>query len=286
MSLCGALCFAAGCSTNGHVDSPGGSGSGASTGSGASAGTGGTTGSGGAAGHGGAAGGSPATSPIGPATTELVTVVSATWSSVPATLRRYQRGGAGSAWQAVGAPIPVVLGKSGLGWGIGIVPTTGEPGPVKHEGDGRSPAGIFSVGTAFGYAAPSDATWLSLPYVQATSDLECVDDPASSHYNALVHRSSVAHVDWNSSEHMLRPDALYRWGLFIDHNTDPPKPGAGSCIFLHLWSGPGSSTVGCTAGEESRIKTVLGWLDPARHPVVVQLPQGVYDAHRAAWALP
>ncbi len=279
------LCIFLGCSTNNHVDNPGTSGSGGTTHGGAG-GTGGTSAAGGTSGSGGASGGGGATSPIGADATELVTVVSASWTSVPATLRRYDRTGPGSAWTPVGAPVPVVLGNAGLGWGIGLAPATGEAGPIKHEGDGRSPAGAFSVSTAFGYAAPSNATWLSLPYLQATSDLECVDDPASSHYNTLVYRSQVGSVDWNSSEHMLRPDALYRWGLFIDHNSSPPKPGAGSCIFLHLWSGPSSSTVGCTAGEESQIKTVLGWLDPAKHPVIVQLPQVVYDAHRAAWALP
>jgi L,D-peptidoglycan transpeptidase YkuD (ErfK/YbiS/YcfS/YnhG family) len=223
-------------------------------------------------------------SPIGADTTELVTVISSAWSSVPATLRRYER--AGSAWQAVGDPIPVVLGKSGLAWGIGVQAATSDGGPVKHEGDGCSPAGVFSVGTAFGYATPDLATWLKLPYEQATDDLECVDDPASSHYNTLVHRGAIANVDWQSSEQMKRPDSLYRWGLFVNHNSDPPKPGAGSCIFVHLWSGPSSSTVGCTAGEESQIKTVLGWLDPAKRPLIVQLPQSVYDAHRADWGLP
>ncbi len=276
-AFCAVLFVAAGCSTKGHVDSPAAAGASAAAGSGGAGGSG--AGGSGAGGSGGAT-----ASPIGASTTELVTVISAAWSSVPATLRRYER--AGAAWKPVGVAVPVVLGKSGLAWGIGLAPHAGEPGPVKHEGDGCSPAGVFSVSTAFGYAAPSDATWLKLPYVQATSDLECVDDPASSHYNTLVHKSSVANVDWNSSEHMLRTDALYRWGLFIDHNSAPPKPGAGSCIFLHLWSGPASSTVGCTAGEESRIKTVLGWLDPARQPVIVQLPKPVYEAHRVDWALP
>jgi D-alanyl-D-alanine dipeptidase len=230
-------------------------------------------------------------SPLDPMATQLVTVVSADWASIPATLQRYEAGEPlmRGAWNAVGDAIPVVLGKSGLGWGIGLhsaASTSAGDGPVKHEGDGRSPAGAFSLGTAFGYATPADATWLKLPYVQATTDLECVDDPASSHYNTLVHRSTVPTVDWNSSEVMKRSDSAYRWGLFVDHNSDPPKAGAGSCIFVHLWSDPASSTVGCTAGEEAKIKELLGWLDPAKHPLLVQLPQAAYDAHKADWALP
>ncbi len=229
-------------------------------------------------------GGSPTSSPIDVSSSQLLTVVSTSWDAVPATLRRYERSGA--TWAAVGDPVPVVLGKSGLGWGVGLHPPVGDGGPGKHEGDGRSPAGIFALGSAFGYASASAAAWISMPYVEATADLECVDDPASAHYNTLVHRSAIASVDWSSSETMLRSDALYRWGLFVEHNAHPPVAGAGSCIFVHLWSGPASSTVGCTAGDEAEIRAVLAWLEPERHPVLVQLPQAVYDARRVEWALP
>jgi hypothetical protein len=224
-------------------------------------------------------------SPFDPASSQLVTVVSDDWDAVPATLRRYE---IGETWTQVGDPVPVVLGKTGLGWGRGLS-TTPPPSdaPMKKEGDGRSPAGAFSLGSAFGYAPPSEAGFLKMPYLQATPDLECVDDPSSSHYNTLVYRSTIAKPDWSSSEIMKRPDALYRWGLFVNHNaSSPPTPGGGSCIFLHLWSGADSATVGCTAGDESKMKTVLGWLDPAKHPILVQLPKSAYATLRATWALP
>jgi D-alanyl-D-alanine dipeptidase len=233
------------------------------------------------------AGPGTSTSPIPTTTTQLIVVVSADWTSVPATLQRFERT-ASTAWTQTGTAEAVVLGKTGLGWGLGLHPApapTGE-GPIKKEGDGRSPAGVFTLGSAFGYAAPADATWLRLPYMQATTDLECVDDPGSAHYNTLVHRSSVASPDWNSSETMLRPDTLYRWGLFVNHNAPSPQPGAGSCIFFHIWSGPSSSTIGCTADDETRLKAVLAWLDPARNPVIVQLPRAVYSSHQIDWALP
>jgi len=50
-----------------------------------------------------------------------------------------------------------------------------------------------------------------------------------------------------SHEDMLRPDDLYRYVLIIGYNTPKPVPGAGSCIFLHVWRGKDSSTAGCTA---------------------------------------
>src|SRR3954453_14694300 len=102
--------------------------------------------------------------------------------------------------------------------------------PIKQEGDGRSPAGIFKLGTAFGYAPASKVSWIHLPYQQCTSELQCVDDSKSSYYNSLVRASSVSKKDWNSNEDMRRPDDLYRLGVFVEHNTDPKAPGGGSCI--------------------------------------------------------
>ena len=56
-----------------------------------------------------------------------------------------------------------MFGKNGLAWGKGIADNLDQrDGPVKHEGDGKAPAGIFKLGTAFGYdstAAPNCLTW-------------------------------------------------------------------------------------------------------------------------------
>jgi D-alanyl-D-alanine dipeptidase len=101
-----------------------------------------------------------------------------------------------------------------------------------------------------------------------------------------VYRNQVPNVDWSSSEQMSQAGPAYRWGLFVNHNVSPTVPGDGSCIFLHIWSGAGSSTVGCTASDESQLQTVLGWLDPAKQPVLVQLPTAAYAASQADWLLP
>ena len=93
-----------------------------------------------------------------------------------------------------------------------------------------------------------------MPYDQST-DLQCVDDAASDHYTQIVDRKQVA-SDWQSAEEMRRDDGLYEWVLDVAHNPDA-KPGAGSCIFLHVWSGPESTTVGCTAMEKPRLEALL-----------------------------
>lgn len=234
-----------------------------------------------------------ASAPSGPVATasQLVVVLSKDWKAVPATVARYESASPGGPWSQVGASFAVELGHAGLGWGRGLHPTPPAADPVKHEGDGRAPAGVFELKLAFGYAPPSEASWIKLEYLQATSDLECVDDANSKYYNQVLYRSSLPTSgpdapDWKSSEIMLRPDELYRWGLVVNHNPAPAVPGGGSCIFVHLWGGPSSPTVGCTAGAESNIKELIGWLDPDTKPLVVQLPQASYDTVKDAWGLP
>ena len=81
------------------------------------------------------------------------------------------------------APFPVVVGKSGLAWGKGLSSVEQSEGPVKREGDGKAPAGVFKLGTAFGYDSTADT---KLPYLALTSTIECVDDSHSARYNELV----------------------------------------------------------------------------------------------------
>jgi len=84
---------------------------------------------------------------------------------------------------------------------------------------------------------------------------------------------------------MLRDDALYEWVLDVAHNPDA-TPGAGSCIFLHVWSGPESTTVGCTAMDKPKLEALLAALDPAQQPLYVLLPRSEYSAVASAWGLP
>jgi L,D-peptidoglycan transpeptidase YkuD (ErfK/YbiS/YcfS/YnhG family) len=120
-----------------------------------------------------------------------------------------------------------------------------------------------------------------------------VDDPSSKHYNSVLDRSTVTAPDWNSSEHMLRSDELYRWGIVVGHNGIVAKdnanatvPGGGSCIFLHIWQGPGQGTVGCTAMPQRDLESLLVWLDPTRTPLLVQLPAADYERLSDRWKLP
>ena len=238
------------------------------------------------------------TSPIAGAK-QLIIVISPGWDSPGATMRRYDRTADG--WREAGAPVDVIIGRSVLAWGSGVNRGTG-PGPVKREGDGKSPAGVFALGPAFAYE-PKELGAMQLPVLHAQETLVCVDDVASGLYNTLVEASAMHaagrphgpdtpgaeaqhKLHEPSFERMRRADDQYRFGLVVRHNQDPATPGAGSCIFLHIWRSPESPTSGCTAMAPERLKPLLTRLDPAQKPLLVQLPRDEYARLRQEWGLP
>jgi D-alanyl-D-alanine dipeptidase len=200
-------------------------------------------------------------------------------------MHAFERDRATATWKERGAAVAVVLGKNGLGQGRGLVRLDLEGAPTKQEGDNRAPAGIFRLPSAFGYASKRSAAWIKLPYLASSAQTEGIDDPHSRYYNKLVDRSKIAQVDWRSSEKMRRDDVRYKWGVLVDHNP-AAIPGAGSCIFMHIWQNSATLTVGCTAMPESDLVRLLRWLDPARHPILVQMPRANYPAVRAKYGLP
>ena len=228
--------------------------------------------------------------------TQMMVVTTSDWNAVEGRLQRYDRSTVHEKWRPEGEPISIVVGKNGLGWGIGVIATDdsnvrGASDPVKREGDGKSPAGVFALGTAFGYAS-QPLRGLKMPYLNLTPSIECVDDTGSKYYNRIVDRSVVA-PDWNSSEHMRDVGESYRWGIVVDHNSilteanaDPPQPGGGSCVFLHIWHSHDQGTVGCTAMSQIDLETLLAWFDPARKPLLVQLPEPTYERLINRWMLP
>ncbi len=213
---------------------------------------------------------------------ELVTAVVEDWDATRATLRRWRRTDAG--WRPAGEPWPGVIGKGGAAWGVGLHGAgapAGRTGPIKREGDGKSPAGVFALRGSYGYAKAPPAG-ARLPYVPVDERWKCVDDPASKHYDQILDRTTVA-PDWKSAEEMRRKDELYAWVVDVAHNP-ARAPGAGSCIFLHVWRGESSATVGCTAMDPRELERLIATLDPSA--VFVLLPRAEYAALAPAWALP
>ncbi|OGX38309.1 MAG: hypothetical protein A3C36_02495 [Omnitrophica WOR_2 bacterium RIFCSPHIGHO2_02_FULL_52_10] len=149
------------------------------------------------------------------------------------------------------SPMSAVLGRNGLA-------ASGE----KREGDGRTPAGIYQIKRAFGYAPRVDTR---LDYRQATANDFWVDDPASAQYNQWVTGAPPA----VSHEILRRDDRLYQYAVVIEYNTAPVVPGRGSAIFLHVWRGKGIPTAGCVAVSPKNMQKFLKWLDLPRNPVII-----------------
>ena len=214
---------------------------------------------------------------------QLLLVVTPDWNAVEGQIRQFERDAPAGSWRAVGTPRAIVVGKNGTAWDPLAIPVV--QGPVKAEGDGRSPAGVFSLGKAFGFAPASEADWLRLPYLHVTEGIECVDDSTSAVYNQIVDRRTIERPDWQSSEKMREVGEAYRWGVVVNYNT-PAVAKRGSCIFLHIGGEGGRGTAGCTAMPRDSLAAIMSWIDPAEAPVLVQLPRAAYDALRPSWSLP
>src|SRR5262245_17309787 len=223
-----------------------------------------------------------ASSPVPAESRQLVLSVGEGWDAPRARVRLYERDRPATPWRPVAPAVTASLGRTGLAWGRGLQPE-GLDGPLKKEGDGKSPAGIFELREATGYAETLPET--RLRYRQATEPLKCVDDPASASYNRLVDATTVG-KDWSSAEEMRRKDDLYRLVVWVGHNDRPVTKGAGSCIFLHLRARADAVTDGCTAFDAEPMDRLMRFLDPALRPVLVQLPAGAFRALGGDWGLP
>lgn len=190
------------------------------------------------------------------ASEQLVMVVSNELNGTNAILQRYEKE---HQWVKVGAKTPVVLGRNGLGY-------VAFKEPLKHEGDGRSPAGLFPITSTFGY--DQNATF-KLPYWHADENLYCVDDVNDSRYNKILRIYDKSSLP-SSYEVMHRADGVYRYGAVIGYN-DSGVRGRGSCIFIHLNHSDKRPTSGCTAMDEAPLIELLKWLEAVKKPQILQI---------------
>jgi len=227
------------------------------------------------------------TQPVSPVPKEcrqLLLVRSRTWKTPTGTLERYERDDT-QQWRRVGEPTPVNVGRSGMGWGRGLHPAD-QHGPVKREGDGRAPAGVFPLATAFGVADGLPPEAKGFPYLHTSSTTYCVEDVRSKYYNQIIDANEVKATSWERWSEMQRPDGLFRWGVVVRQNDPDTKTGAGSCVFLHIWRGFRQPTAGCTAMSPDQIQETVRWLDATAQPLLVQLPEPEYQRLRDGWSLP
>ncbi len=157
-------------------------------------------------------------------------------------------------WGLSAGPWPAVIGVHGMA----------QPGQ-KKEGDGKTPAGLYPIASAFGESEQADT---ALPYRKATEQDVWIDDPTSPLYNQWSQLPTTA----RSFERLKRKDQLYRLALVVDYNRHPVAPGAGSAIFIHVWRSPAKGTAGCAALAEENLRTLAATLRPSDLPVVLFQP--------------
>jgi len=112
----------------------------------------------------------------------------------------------------------------------------------KREGDGGTPAGQWPTLSLYYRADRMTRPITGLPVQSITEQDGWCDDPSSQDYNRFVHLPFAA-----SHERLWREDRLYDGLVVLGYNTDPPVPGRGSAIFLHIAQPDYSPTEGCVA---------------------------------------
>lgn len=180
---------------------------------------------------------------------QAIVVTTNSYSSVNATITTYEN--VNGIWRQI-ASFAGNVGKKGFIYN-------------KVEGDGRSPIGIFSLGTAFGrYTNPGT----SMTYRISNTNDYWVDDIKSSLYNTW--QKGPVNGRWNSAEKMYIPQ--YNYGFVINYNTTKRIPGKGSGIFFHVWSGAGNGTAGCTSAAQTNVINTLKWLKTSKSPIIIEGP--------------
>lgn len=189
------------------------------------------------------------------------------------------------AWRPDGGPWPAALGRRGVAWGIGL--HAPRPGRGKAEGDGRSPAGRFRLGTIYGNLPRLPAGSRGWPYIQKTARDAWIDDPELPGYNRFVRIPEGQPLpDWFEGQRMSLETPVLEWLVHIEHNYPDAVPGRGSALFIHKWHGEGDSTSGCVALPAERLEALMRWLDPERQPEFVLLSCKDYLRLWPAWGLP
>ena len=116
------------------------------------------------------------------------------------------------------------------------------PGDLKREGDGASPAGRWLIRRVWYRPDRIDPPETSLPVAPIGPEDGWCDAPEDPAYNRPVTLPYLA-----SHEKMWREDHVYDVVVELGYNDDPPVPGRGSAIFMHLARPDWSGTEGCVA---------------------------------------
>lgn len=126
----------------------------------------------------------------------------------------------------------------------------------KTEGDGKSPAGRWRLRYVMYRADHRPCPHTKLPVTTISFSDGWCDDPNHPDYNRPVRLPFDA-----SHEKLYRDDDAYNIVVVLGHNDDPPVPGKGSAIFMHVAKPDYRGTEGCVALAEPDLETVLSLVE-------------------------
>ncbi|MFF9127096.1 L,D-transpeptidase family protein [Streptomyces sp. NPDC014889] len=127
-----------------------------------------------------------------------------------------------------------------------------------HEGDQRTPVGVFTLSDAGGVLENPGA---KLPYTRSAA----FQAPRSWTKNA-----------WHDFDYVIAIDFNRVKGTPPNDPTRPEGQSRGGSIWLHMDHGGGTSA--CVTLSESAMRYLLRSLDPRQHPVVVMGDRAVLQA--------
>ena len=172
-----------------------------------------------------------------PATSGQAVVVTApSMSSTSDTVSLWTRGGAG--WTETGAAMPGHNGEKG--WSA-----------RRTEGDLKTPTGVYTL-TAAGGRLPDPGTRLRYQYSQ-------------NYFHTAGH--FLGHNTFGVFNYVVAIDFNRVAGSQVTSTAQPWGEGPGGDIWLHVDNG--APTLGCVTVAQASMVTILKWLNPGQHPVIV-----------------
>ena len=176
---------------------------------------------------------------------QVVTVRTASSRATVAVLEVWARTATG--YTRVAGPWTARVGRNGVG--------------RVHEGSGRTPAGVWPLGTGFGVGTRDPGSHLGW-FTAGSRDWWGSDVRSPSTYNRHVRcRRASCPFRTAHAEHLADYASAYRYAMLIGYNTPPHvKVGAGSAFFLHV--GTGGPTAGCVSLPASRVVWLLRRMKP------------------------
>jgi len=126
----------------------------------------------------------------------------------------------------------------------------------KREGDGATPAGLFPLRRVLYRPDRLAGPVTGLPVAALARHDGWCDDPDDPLYNRQVTLPHPGHC-----EALWRADHVYDVIVVLGHNDDPPVPGRGSAVFLHVARPTYAATEGCIALALADLLDLLRFCD-------------------------